>query len=195
VITGSAARRYAKALLRLGVAESRLEALVGEVESIGASYASSPELRDMLDNPRLSEGQRQQILSAVLDRASVSKTVRNAAVLMVGRGRIAILPDVAKQLRMLADEHAGRQRAEVVSAAPLPESFYAGLKAELERLTGRTIDLERRTDPTLIGGVVTRVGDKVYDGTIRSRLDDLKESLLFSGGKVLPPDPPRKHPD
>jgi F-type H+-transporting ATPase subunit delta len=177
VISGSASRRYAKALLRLGAAEGRIEALVGEIEALAGAYASSAELRDALDNPRMTEAERQSILQAVLDRAGASKTLRNAAILMLGRGRASLWPDVARALRVLADEHAGRQRAEVVSASPLAEGFYVKLVAELQRLTGRTIELERRTDPTLIGGVVTKVGDKVYDGTIRSRLEDMKESL------------------
>jgi len=84
---------------------------------------------------------------------------------------------MARTLRRLSDDRAGLVRAEVASARTLPEDYVRRMQGELEKMTGKKVVLERKVDPSLIGGVVTRVGDIVIDGSIKSRLDDLKSHL------------------
>ena len=90
---------------------------------------------------------------------------------------MSALPDIARRLGSLADEKAGVLRASVTSAGQLSESYYEKLKAELEGLTGRKIVLERKQDPSLIAGVVTRIGDNTIDGSVRGKLDQLERQL------------------
>lgn len=175
-----AARRYAQALFMLGNEEKRLDALTREVRELGELVTSSPELQELLSNPVVPQDQRRAVMDAVLQRAGVSPTVRNAALLLTDRRRGALLPAIAAELQRRADEAAGKVQAEVISAAPLTEAQYAALTASLEKLTGRKITLARRTDPSLIGGVVTRVGDKVYDGSLKARLAEIRAAALPS---------------
>jgi F-type H+-transporting ATPase subunit delta len=93
---------------------------------------------------------------------------------------LGALPEIAERLARLADERRGVVRATVTAAAPLPESFYERLTRELEALTGKNIALERRQDPSLIAGVVTRIGDNTIDGSLRGRLERLGRQLETS---------------
>jgi len=107
-----------------------------------------------------------------------SVTARNTALLLVDRRRARALPYIADTLRELADVRKGVVRAQVTSATPLSDSYYARLQGQLERLTGMRVVVERQTDASLIGGVVTRIGDRIFDGSVRSRLQSMREALL-----------------
>jgi F-type H+-transporting ATPase subunit delta len=88
-----------------------------------------------------------------------------------------VLPQLARAFTELAEVAAGGVRAEVTSATPLPDAYYAQLQRALEQTTGKKVSIEKKTDPRLIAGVVTRLGDQVFDGSVRTRLSELKESL------------------
>ena len=90
------------------------------------------------------------------------------------------LPGIARLLREINDKRKGLVRAEVVTAAPLSDAYYARLQQQLEKMTGRKIVLDKREDPTILAGVITRIGDTVYDGSLRSRLHEIKHALLPS---------------
>jgi F-type H+-transporting ATPase subunit delta len=89
-----------------------------------------------------------------------------------------VLPAVAQLLREMSDKKDGVLRAEVITAAPLSEDYYVRLKSQLERMTGKQVVVDRREDPSLIAGVVTRIGDMVIDGSLRTRLRELENALL-----------------
>jgi F-type H+-transporting ATPase subunit delta len=91
---------------------------------------------------------------------------------------MATLPYVARFLRELADARKGVVRAEVTTAAPLSEAYYGRLQAQLEKMTGKKVVVDRKTDPLLIAGVVTRIGDRILDGSLRTRLQSIKDSLM-----------------
>lgn len=176
----AAARRYAKAVFDLANEQGALDRVTSEVKSVGDAVAESHELADVLSNPAVPPAARKAVMTEVLARLGVSALVRNAVLLIADHNRAAILPQIATQLTLLADERAGRVRAEVVSATAMTETQYTRLTAALEKLTGRKITLTRKVDATLIGGVVTRIGDKVYDGSVKTRLAELRQSLLPS---------------
>ena len=94
------------------------------------------------------------------------------------KGRIASLPDIARAHRALVDEHAGRVRATVTSARPLDPLLETRLKTALEKSSGKTVIFEKREDPAIMGGLVTQLGDTVYDGSVRTQLQQLREELL-----------------
>ena len=176
----SVARRYAKAIFELGLETNSLDKTTAEVRSVGDAILGSQELALALSNPTVAPSARKAIMGEIVQRLGVSPAVRNAILLVTDHGRASALPKIADALVELTDERAGKVRAEITSAAALTEAQYTRLTASLEKLTGRKISLVRKTDPTLIGGVVTRIGDKVYDGSVRSRLEELRQSLLPS---------------
>jgi F-type H+-transporting ATPase subunit delta len=178
VIPGVIARRYATALLELGTETGQLDDIVEELGRVAQAYEGSRELRAAFDDPLVSAGAKKAILTDIVSRLELSATTKNAVGLLLDRRRIRALPAIATRLREMADLKRGILRAEVLTAMPLPEDYFTKLQEQLERITGRRIALERKLDPSLICGVVVRVGDTVYDGSIVSRLRQMKESML-----------------
>jgi len=178
VIGANVARRYAKALLEIGTESSTLPALVDDLAKIAEVYSSSPELQRALDNPLVAHDAKKAILAEVADRTGVSTVAKNALLLVGDRRRLHALPAIAQLLREMSDAKQGVLRAEVTSAVRLSDAYYAKLQAELERMTGQKVAIDKRDDPSLLAGVIARIGDRVYDGSLRSRLTELGHALL-----------------
>ena len=178
MITGSLSRRYAKALLEIGIAQQTYDALGKELERAVDTLRSSPELRNALENPIFSIEKRKLIMDELSRRLALSKTVRNFIMLLLDKGRIARLPDISRVYRGLVDEHAGRVRATVVSARPLDPMLETRLKTALEKQSGKVVIFEKREDPSILGGLITQLGDTLYDGSVRTQLQELREELL-----------------
>ncbi len=178
MIPGVIAKRYATALLELGSESGQLDGLVEELQRAAAAYESSPELRTALADPLIPVQAKQQILTEVAQRLGLGASARNTLNLLLDRRRIRALPAIAQRLREMADDKRGILRAEVLTAMPLPEEYFTQLQQQLERVTGRRIALDRKLDPSIIGGVVARVGDTVYDGSLIARLRKMKETML-----------------
>ena len=178
MITGSIARRYAKALLEIGIQQQTYDALGKELDRAADTLRSSPELRNALENPVFSLEKRKLIMDELARRLALSKTVRNFIMLLLDKGRIAALPDIARAHRTLVDEHAGRVRATVISARPLDPMLETRLKTALEKSSGKVVIFEKREDPTILGGLITQLGDTLYDGSVRTQLQELREELL-----------------
>ncbi|MCC6750976.1 MAG: ATP synthase F1 subunit delta [Deltaproteobacteria bacterium] len=174
---GSIPRRYAKALLSLAVSQNRAEAIGAEVARV-AKLLEHKELRDTLAVPTIPISKRKAILEQLVSRLAPSPVVRSFVLLLADRNRVGFLPDISREYAALADTHAGRIRAEVTSARPLDAASANELKATLERRTGKQVLLAQKTDPSLIAGLVTKVGSTVYDGSVRTRLDEMRTALL-----------------
>ncbi len=172
------ARRYARALLELGVEQGELDAIVEQMSELAVAWEESPELRNAIENPLVAHAVKKNVIGALADRIGASQTTRHAVLLMVDRRRAQALPYVAQTLRELADARKGLVRAEVTTAAPLSEAYYGRLQVQLEAMTGKRVVVDRRTDPTLIAGVVTRIGDRILDGSLRTRLQSLRDALM-----------------
>ena len=175
--SGSLARRYARALLALGLEDKSLEQLGKEVRSLADAIRDSDELAEALSNPAFPRSDREKILVAVLERLKAKKTTINFTKLLLDRERMAVLPDISRELDAMIDEHAGRVRAQVTSAKPLTSSQLSRLVKALEKLSGKKILVETFEDSALLGGVVAQVGDQVYDGSLRTQLRQLRTSL------------------
>ncbi len=174
------AERYAQALLELGVEDGNLDTIVREIESIAGAWAASADLRNALENPLVSQPLKKVVMGDVADGAGVGQTTKNTLLMLVDRRRTRVLPYLATKLRQLADARKGLVRADVTSASILPDTYYRRLQVELERMTGQHVIVERHIDPSLIGGVVTRIGDRIFDGSVRTGLQSLREALLPS---------------
>jgi F-type H+-transporting ATPase subunit delta len=171
------ARRYAQALFELGVETGALQSLVDQTEAMARAYVESDELRAVIDNPLVAEGPREAVLGEIASRLGVGDLVKNTVRLLCVRRRMSLLPYVARELALRSDQRAGILRAQVLSAQPLAEDYVQRLQQQLEKMSGRNVIVDRQVDPALIGGVVTRLGDMVIDGSVRSRLSDLRDRL------------------
>jgi F-type H+-transporting ATPase subunit delta len=172
------ARRYAQALLELGVEEGSLDRLVEELSTIAQAWETSAELRNAVENPLVPHDVKKAVVAELATQIGATPTTRNTLLLLVDRRRTKTLPYMASYLRVLADARKGVVRAEVTTAAPLSDAYYARLQAQLEKMTGKKVVVDRKTDPALIAGVVTRIGDRILDGSLRTRLQSIRDSLM-----------------
>lgn len=169
--------RYARAIFELSLETGED---LAPLRDFAAAYKSSPELRSVLDNPMVDAAHRTAILDTVAERLGVRGAALSAIRLLASRHKLRALPGISAQLGKLSDRHAGIVRATVTSAQPLPDSVYERIESELATAVGRKIVIERKQDPTLIGGIVTRIGDNTIDGSIRGRLNEVERQLLQS---------------
>jgi F-type H+-transporting ATPase subunit delta len=172
------ARRYAEAILELALEQGQLDKVVRDVTTIADAWNTSVEFRNAIENPLVAHAVKKAVVSELADQIGASPMTRNAMLLMVDRRRAQALPYVAQWLRELADARQGLVHAEVTTAAPLSDAYYGRLQSQLETMTGKRVVVDRRTDPTIIGGVVTRIGDRIFDGSLRTRLQSLRDALL-----------------
>jgi F-type H+-transporting ATPase subunit delta len=178
VIGTNVARRYARALLEIGNETGTLSALVADVSTLAAAYEESVDLQRALDNPLVTHEAKKAILGEVADRSGVSATAKHALQLLGDRRRLHALPAVAQLLREMSDAKQGILRAEVTTAVRLSDGYYGRLQAQLEKMTGQKVAIDKREDPSILAGVIARIGDRVYDGSLRSRMTELGQTLL-----------------
>lgn len=178
MIPGVIATRYAKALLELGKETGELARLCDDMARLADTYVSSAELRDAVESPLVSPDAKRAIVQEIAEKLETTITAKNTVSFLCDRRRMRALPGIAQALRELADAHEGVIRAEVATARPLDAAYLAKLQAQLERVTGRKVVLDTREDPALLAGVVARVGDRVFDGSLLSRLRQLREAML-----------------
>ena len=174
----AAAVRYARAVFELGIETGQLSELSEQIERLAQAYASNAELREVLDNPLIKDENRDGVLLELSARLGLSELVKNTARVLARRRRLNELPEIARLFARLADERSGIVRASVTTAVEMPEEFFQRLTRELESATGRKIVLTRQQDPSLIGGVVTRIGDNTIDGSIKGKLAEIERKLL-----------------
>jgi F-type H+-transporting ATPase subunit delta len=177
MVNVSVARRYARALLEAS-APGAVGGVADQLSALAGLVASNPELGDVIENPAYSRAQRHGVVDGLIQLLKVESTeLRNFLRLLVDRHRLAMLPDIARLFRDMADEKAGRVRGTVVSAIPLDPQSIRQLESTLSQVVQKQVVLETRVDREVLGGVSTQVGSVVFDGTLRSQLDDLKRAL------------------
>jgi F-type H+-transporting ATPase subunit delta len=167
---------YAQALFAVAEAEGALSTVEAELYAFAGALQREAALRDALTDPALPADRKQAVLRDILgDRAS-SSTV-NLLTFLVEQGHARDLGRIVERLVALAAERRNAAVAEVRSAVPLDADQQKRLAGALEKATGRTIELRVLVDPSVIGGVVAKVGDQVIDGSVRSRFDEVKQLL------------------
>jgi len=172
----SGARRYAEAAFQVAMRDGTLDAWRRELDA-AAEIVGDERVVRVLANPAIPTEQRATALTELLgDRASAP--VQNLIQLLLRRGRIEQLPRVAAEFRRLDDERQGITHATATSATPLTPDEVRALTARLEQSTGGRIALDVQVDPSLLGGLVVRVGDRLIDGSVRGRLERLRNQLV-----------------
>jgi len=177
MIMGSIARRYAKALFGLARDAGRVEAWANSLQSLKAAVEGSPDLRDVLSNPVYSKEQRRAIVEKLAAGLSLDDDPRNLLFLLAERNRLSYLSAVVDTFRDLADAHLGRMRARITSAVKLDDGAAQAIADKLSQATKTKVLLDRVVDPAIVGGVVAHVGSLVYDGSVRTQLEDLRKQL------------------
>jgi F-type H+-transporting ATPase subunit delta len=184
VTSGAAANRYARALFDVVVADSaaKLDAAQTELQAFSELFLKNEALAGIVANPAIAVGKKAALAKALVDRAGAgTPAVGKLVVLLASRDRLVLLPEIARAYRARVMDYQKIVRGEVTTATALPADRLRALEEGLQRATGRTVVLESRVDPSIIGGVITRLGSTVYDGSVTTQLERMKQALIESG--------------
>jgi F-type H+-transporting ATPase subunit delta len=175
--TASVANRYASALFELALEEGALEETERAVNTMRALLDESEDLRRLVRSPVFSADEQIAALGAVMERADVTGLAANFMKLVARNRRLFAAPDMLKAFGERLAEHRGETVARVTSAEPLSDDQLDALRQALAEKAGGTVKLETRVDPTLIGGLVVRLGSQMIDTSVRTRLQSLRNAM------------------
>ena len=174
----TAALRYARALLDVGIKEQAdLEGLERDLAAFVDLLSAHPTLAKVLLNPAVPVPRKRAAVVDLMARMQPAPMVGKLLVMLAERDRLVLLPDLLASYRDRLLEHRNVVRAELTTATPLEGPRAAAIEQQLARATGRTVTLQTRTDPAIIGGVIARIGSTVYDGSVTRQLEKIKERL------------------
>ena len=169
-------KEYAEALFELAAGENVLEETSDGLETVISAFAQTPEYRSLLASAAISKADRMDALDKAF-RGKIPDVLLGVLRMMVSRGHIGSLDTMVREYEELSREYRGESTARVLSAVPLKESEATAIRAELERRFGHTVVVQCETDPSLIGGVRVEVDGRVIDGSIRNKLEQIKDVM------------------
>jgi F-type H+-transporting ATPase subunit delta len=173
----SASLQYATALADIVLEQGAAEPARKQLEDFRAAYDESAELRNFLTSPAVSREDKHGVIEKLLARLGGSKIIRNFLFVMADNQRTHLLPEIVDTLELVLRQRQGIAEAEVTSAMELSAGQRSALVQTLERLSGQKIQARYSLQPTLLGGAVVRIGDTIYDGSVRNRLERLRARL------------------
>ena len=177
MVTGSLARRYARAVLEIGTANGNLDKIGADLRALAKAMRESAELVTALTNPAIRRADRRRVIDGLLQRVGAELHTKNLVYLLLDGERLASLEAISREVDAMIEAKAGRMAAEVTSAKPLDAAQLSQIITALEKLSGKKLAVTRREDPNLLGGVVAKLGDTVYDGSLRTQLRTLRDEL------------------
>ena len=175
---GGVSIRYARALLGIGEESKTTARLQKELTGFSELYEASADLQNVLLNPSIQLSERKTLVGTLAGRLAYSPVMKNFLLLLLDKDRIGALPSISASFQHLADIKAGNLRAEVVTAHKLTPTQMKRMTEVLSKVTGKTVLLESTLDPDLIGGAVTRIGGKIYDGSLATQLRSLSAAAM-----------------
>ncbi len=173
----NSAARYAKALLDVSRQEGDPQAAERELEAFVSLVTGHDQLARVFVNPAIPAQRKVALVGELAARTGAGPIVRKLIVLLAGRDRLVLLPDLLEEYRSRLLDFQNVVRADVTSAVPLPAGAAEAIGRAIEQRTGRRVSMTSGVDATLIGGVVTRIGSVVYDGSVKRQLEKMKDAL------------------
>lgn len=171
-------KRYAQALFELGLEAQDLRGWGDDLRSMAKALSDEATVA-ILDSPSMPKEEKFRAIRAAL--SGLRPQIQNLACLLAARGRVELAPSVVDGYERLEEGYIGVTRAEVVTAVPLGDTDREAISQRLAALAHKEVKLEVRVDPTIIGGLVAKVGDQLLDGSTRTRLQELKRALVQAG--------------
>ena len=173
----SASLQYANAMADIALAQGAAEPAAKQLQDFGAAYAQSAELRTFLASPAVGIEDKHAVIEKIANRLGASKIIRNFLFVIADHRRTHLLPEVIAAFEQVIRERQGVDEAEVTSAVELSAAQKKEMAATLARLTGKKVETKYALEPALLGGAVVRIGDTIYDGSLRSRLNEMRARL------------------
>jgi len=173
----SASLQYANALADVALQQGAAEPVLKQLNGFASAYAESAELRNFLASPAVTTKEKHAVTEKLSLRLGTSKVLRNFLFLVIDHRRTLMIPELAEAFQAVIRERQGVAEAEVTSAVELNALQKKTLGQSLEKKTGKKIEAKYAVDQALLGGVVVRIGDTVYDGSLRHRLNEMRAKL------------------
>ena len=175
------AGRYATALFELALEEKALDRVAADLDRFSQAFDASGDLARLVKSPVFSAEEQARALAAVLENLAIEGLTRNFLLLLAKNRRLYAAPDTIRAFRALLARHRGETSASVTSASKLTESQVTALKQALKAALDKEVALEQRIDPSLLGGLVVKVGSRMIDTSLRTSLNSLKVAMKEVG--------------
>lgn len=173
----SASLQYANALADVALAQGAADAALKQLDDFAAAFGVSAELRNFLTSPGVPREAKHGVIEKIAARIGAGKIIRNFLFVIADHQRTPILPEIVASFQDVVRQRQGIAEAEISSAVELSAAQKKRFAQTLERLTGKKIEAKYSLDPELLGGAVVRVGDTIYDGSVRSSLNEMRARL------------------
>lgn len=172
------ARRYSTALADVVLESSETETVKVELASWGELFSGNADLQTVFGNPAITHINKEKVLDGLIAKTRPSKTTANFLRVLLENGRLTELGEINERFVAVLDQRSGLVSAEITSARELPENERSDFETKLKQLTGKKVSVNYAINKDIIGGVVTRIGSTVYDGSVKTKLENLKEQLV-----------------
>ena len=176
--TETIARRYSIALADVVTGSSETDTVKAELASWGELFNSNTDLQTVFSNPAITHINKEKVLNGLIAKTNPLKTTANFLKVLLQNGRLADLGDINDRFAAVLEQRSGIVSAEITSARELPADERAEFEKNLEKITGKTVNINYAIDKDIIGGVVTRIGSIVYDGSVKTKLENLKTEMI-----------------
>jgi F-type H+-transporting ATPase subunit delta len=173
----SASLQYANALADIALAQGAADPALKQLSDVAAAFAESAELRNFLASPAVNREAKHAVIEKLAARLGASKIIRNFLFVIADHGRTHILPEMVTAFQEVVRQRQGIAEAEVSTAIELSAAQKAEFATTLQRMTGKRVETKYSLDPALLGGAVVRIGDAIYDGSLRQRLNAMRQRL------------------
>ncbi len=172
------ARRYAAALADVVIKTGETNSVKSELKTWGDMITSNEQLFEAFSNPAIGQDNKEKVLESLIEKAKPTKTTANFLRVLLQNSRLTEINEINERFASVLEERSGVVAAQITSARELSESEKAELKIGLNKLTGKTVNPSFAIDENIIGGVITRIGSTVYDGSVKTKLEELKTQLI-----------------
>jgi F-type H+-transporting ATPase subunit delta len=174
------ARRYANALADVVTKTTETDSVRNELKTWETMISANTDLQTALSNPAISQVNKEKVLENLIEKTKPTKTTANFLRILLRNNRLTEIGEINEKFSSVLEERSGAVSAQITSARSLSEAEKAEMQMNLSKLTGKNVSLNFETDETLIGGVVTRIGSTVYDGSVKTQLAELKHQMIGS---------------
>lgn len=174
------ARRYANALADVVTKTGDVDSIRNELKTWETMISANTDLQTAFGNPAISQVNKEKVLENLIEKTKPTKTTANFLRILLRNNRLTEIGEINEKFSSVLEERSGAVSAQIISARSLSEAEKAEMRANLSKLTGKNVSLNFATDETLIGGVVTRIGSTVYDGSVKTQLAELKHQMIGS---------------
>ncbi len=172
------ARRYAAALADVVTKSGEITSVQTELKTWEEMMASNSQLLEAFSNPSIAHDSKEKVLENLIEKTKPTKTTANFLRVLLRNNRLTEISEINERFAVVLEERSGAIAAQVTSARPLSDAQKAELQTNLNKLTGKNVSPNFEVDENIIGGVITRIGSTIYDGSVKTKLEELRQQLI-----------------